>query len=145
MINDHTDGHIDNIALFVSPDTILCAYEEDEKEENHIILKTNCEDLEKALDQDGKHFKLIKLQLPHMQYDKNKSFEAGNKAPASYTNFYIGNEVVLVPTYNDPNDQNALKIIQSCFPSRKVIGIDCRDLLYGGGAIHCITQQQPAI
>ncbi|MEI7709145.1 MAG: agmatine deiminase family protein [bacterium] len=143
--NDHTDGHIDDIARFVSPDTILCAYEEDTKEKNHEILKKNFEDLEKTVDQDGKHFKLIKLQVPHLVYDANKPFEAGNKAPASYANFYIGNTVVLVPIYKDPNDKKALEIIQSCFPTRKVIGIDSCDLIYGGGAIHCITQQQPAL
>jgi len=143
--NDHTDGHIDDITRFVSPDTILCAWEENEDEENHHILKKNFEDLKKSLDQNKKPFKLIKLQVPHLEYDQNKPFEAGGKAPVSYTNFYIGNTVVLVPTYNDPNDEKALEIIQSCFPNRKVIGIDSRDLIYGGGSIHCITQQQPAI
>lgn len=142
--NDHTDGHVDDIAKFVSPSTILCAYEENEKEENHQILKTNFEDLEKAIDQDGKPFNVVKIQVPHLTYDQNKPFEAGNKAPASYINFYISNTVVLVPTYNDPNDENALKIIQSFFPDRKVVGVDCCDLIYGGGALHCITQQQLA-
>jgi len=145
LLNDHTDGHIDDIAKFVSPDTILCAYEENENEENYDILKKNYEDLEKALDQNGKPFKLIKLQIPHLEYDQNKPFEAGNKAPASYTNFYIANKIVLAPIYSDPNDKNALKIIQSCFPNRKIMGIDCRDLIYGGGSIHCMTQQQPKL
>ncbi|OGI85933.1 hypothetical protein A3A05_00280 [Candidatus Nomurabacteria bacterium RIFCSPLOWO2_01_FULL_41_12] len=144
LFNDHTDGHIDDIAKFVSPDTILCAYEEDPSEENYPILKKNFDDLEKAFDQNGKPFKLVKLQVPHLEYDKHKPFEAGNKAPASYTNFYIGNKVILAPVYNDPSDEVALKIIGSYFPNRKVVGIDCRDLIYGGGAIHCITQQQPA-
>lgn len=143
--NDHTDGHIDEIAKFVSPDTILCAYEENEGGENYQRLKENFECLEKTFDQDGKPFKLIKLQIPHMEYDKNKPFDARKKAPASYTNFYISNKVVLVSIYKDPNDEKAIKIIQSCFPDRKVIGIDCRDLIYGGGAIHCITREQPAI
>ncbi|KKR61717.1 MAG: Agmatine deiminase [Parcubacteria group bacterium GW2011_GWA2_40_37] len=142
--NDHTDGHVDDIARFVSPDIIFCAYEEDENKKNHHILKKNFEVLEKALDQNSTPFKLVKLQVPHLVYDDNKPFEAGSIAPASYTNFYIGNTIVLVPTYNDRNDENALKIIQSYFANRKVIGIDCRDLIYGGGAIHCITQQQPA-
>ncbi len=144
LLNDHTDGHIDDIARFVSPDTIVCAYEEDKSQKNHQILKNNFENLEKALDQDGKPFKVIKLQVPHLTYDQNKPFEAGNQAPASYTNFYIGNKVVLVPTYNDLNDEQALEKIQSYFPDRKVVGIDCVDLIYGGGAVHCITQQQPA-
>lgn len=145
LLNDHTDGHVDDIIKFVSSDTILCAYEENEKEENHQILKKNFEDLQKVLDQNGKPFKLLKLPVPHLQYGQNKPFEAGNKAPASYTNFYIGNTTILVPTYNDPSDEKALKIIQSCFPNRKVAGIDCRDLIYGGGGMHCISQQQPAL
>ena len=140
---DHTDGHIDDIAKFVSPDTILVAFEENKEEENYHILKKNFEDLEKISDQNGELFKLIKLQVPHLRYDQNKPFEAGNIVPASYTNFYIGNTVILVPIYNDPNDEQALKIIQSYFPNRKVVGIDCRDLIYGGGALHCMTQQQP--
>lgn len=143
--NDHTDGHIDDIAKFVSPNTILCAYEENESEENHQILKRNFEDLKRAVDQDGKPFKIVKLPVPHLVYDKNKPFEANNKAPASYINFYISNTVVLVPIYNDPNDKNTLKIIQLCFPDKKVVGIDSRDLIYGGGSIHCITQQQPEV
>ena len=77
--------------------------------------------------------------MPHMKYDD------GLKAPVSYANFYIGNKVVLVPTFNDSNDQKALEIIQSCFPDRNVVGIDCHDLIYGGGALHCITQQEPVL
>ena len=133
LVNDHTDGHIDDIAKFVAPNKILCAYEDNTEDENYEILKNNFETLERE------NFELIKLPMPHMNYDD------GKKAPASYANFYIGNSVVLVPTYNDPNDEKALKIIQSCFPNRKVIGINCKDLIYGGGAIHCMTQQQPAI
>ncbi len=141
--NDHTDGHVDDIAKFVSRDTIFCAYEEDKDGDNYSMLRENFEKLKKAVDQDGKPFKLIKLQVPRFVYDENKPFEAGNIAPASYVNFYIGNKVVLVPTYNDKNDGNALSIIQSYFPTRKVVGIDCRDLIYGGGSIHCMTQQEP--
>jgi agmatine deiminase len=83
--------------------------------------------------------------MAHLKFADDKPFEAGGKAAASYTNFYIGNNVLLAPTYNDPNDTKALEIIQSYFPDRKVIGIDCTDIIYGGGAIHCMTQQQPAI
>ncbi|OGI95747.1 hypothetical protein A2917_00305 [Candidatus Nomurabacteria bacterium RIFCSPLOWO2_01_FULL_42_17] len=133
LTNDHTDGHIDDLVKFVSPNKILCCYEDEEEDENYEILKTNFEILVKE------SFEVIKLPMPHMNYDDN------TKAPASYANFYIGNKVVLVPTYNDPNDEKALKIIEDCFPDRKVVGIDCRDLIYGGGAIHCITQQQPAV
>ncbi len=135
LINDHTDGHIDEIARFVSPDTILCAYENNKKDENYNILKENYNRLKKATNEKGKKFKLVKLPMPHMNY-KN-----GEKAPVSYANFYIGNSVILMSIFNDPNDKKAMKIIQSLFKKHKVIGVDCRELIIGGGAIHCITMQ----
>jgi agmatine deiminase len=137
LFNDHTDGHVDEIARFVAADTIVCAYEEDETDPNFKILEENYQTLAKTTDQDGKPFKLVKLPMPHMVYHD------GQKAPVSYCNFYIGNTVVLAATFNDPNDEKALKIIQSCFPNRKVVPIDCTDIIYGGGAVHCMTQQQP--
>ena len=90
-----------------------------------------------ATDINGNTFELIKFPMPHMRYDD------GSKAPVSYTNFYIGNTVVLAPIFKDRNDELALGILEDCFPGRRVIGIDCTDIIYGGGAIHCITQQQP--
>ncbi len=132
LTNDHTDGHVDDVARFVSTDTVVCSDEENPVDENHKLLQENLEILKKD-------FKVISLPMPHMKY------EDGKKAPVSYVNFYIANKAVLVPTFGDPNDQKALDIIQKCFPTRKVIGIDSRDLIYGGGTIHCITQQQPAI
>lgn len=137
LINDHTDGHIDDIARFVSINKILVAYEDNAEDENFKILDDNYKVLTGAKDQDGKLFEVVKLPMPHMKYDD------GSKAPVSYTNFYIGNNVVLVPVYNDPNDAKAMEIIQACFPERKAVGIDCREIIYGGGAIHCMTQQQP--
>jgi len=139
LVNDHTDGHIDDIAKFVSSATILCSYEEDKSDENFEILDDNYKTLERATDQDGNKFNLIKLPMPHMLYDD------GTKAPVSYCNFYITNGVVLAPKFNDPNDAKALQIIQSCFPDRKVVGIDCSEVIYGGGTIHCMTQQEPAV
>jgi len=137
LVNDHTDGHIDEIARFVAPNKIVCAYEDNGEEENFKILDDNYQALKNATDVSGKSFEVIKLPMPHMVYDN------GVKAPASYANFYIGNKVVLASIFNDPNDAKALEIIQSCFPDRKVIGIDCSEIIYGGGAIHCITQQEP--
>jgi agmatine deiminase len=145
LVGDHTDGHIDDIARFVSRDTIVCAYEDDEHDANYAILKENYEALIHATDEQGNAFKVIKLPMAHVEFSDDKPFEKGEKAPASYTNFYIGNGVVLVPIYNDPNDTKALETIQSCFPDRNVVGIDCSDIIYGGGAIHCLTQQQPTI
>ncbi len=146
IVNDHTDGHIDDLARFVAPNKIVCAYEEDEKDENHVILKNNYETLEAATNLEGKPFELVKLPMPHMQFTGTAAGISGQdaKAPVSYTNFYIGNNVVLAAVYNDPNDEKALKILQECFPDRKIVPIDCRDLIYGGGAVHCMTQQQPA-
>lgn len=139
LVNDHTDGHIDEVARFVETNKIICAYEDSTNDENFKILDDNYQVLKNSTDQNGKPFEIIKLPMPHFTYNN------GKKAPVSYCNFYIGNKVILVSVFNDPNDVKALQIIQSCFPSRKVVGIDCRDIIYGGGAIHCITQQQPAV
>jgi agmatine deiminase len=137
LLNDHTDGHIDEIARFVSRDTIVCAFEDDADDENYAILQANYEILSAVIDLDGKPFNIIKLPMPHVRYDD------GEKAPVSYTNFYIGNKVVLVPAFNDNNDKRALEILGECFPGRTLVPIDCSDIIYGGGAVHCMTQQEP--
>lgn len=139
ILADHTDGHIDDIARFVNSATVMYAYEEDKQDGNYKILKNNFEILKNSTDQDGKKLKLIKLPMPKM-LDKN-----GCRYAVSYANFYIGNSVVLVPIFKHKNDKAALKIIQKAFPKRKVVGINCRDLICGGGTIHCVTQQQPAV
>lgn len=152
IINDHTDGHVDEVARFVDERTIVCAYAGDNAEgmngvvdssnnavtddPNFALLDDNWRTLLAARDQDGRPFNLIKLPLPQMNYAD------GEMAPVSYTNFYIANEVVLVPQFQHVNDAVALQILQKLFPARRAIGIDCTDLIYGGGAIHCITQQQ---
>lgn len=139
ILADHTDGHIDDIARFVNPTTVIYAYEDDKSDGNYEILKNNLEILKKSTDQNGRKLKLIKLPRPKM------NDEQGNRLPVSYANFYIGNFVVLVPVFKHKNDKAALKIIQQAFPERKIMDIDCRDLICGGGTIHCVTQQQPAI
>ena len=143
ILGDDTDGHIDNLARFVNPRTVFCAYEENEKDENYSILKDNYQTLLKSKDQDGDKLNVIKLPMPHpiRRVVRGKSI----RLPASYLNFYIANKVVLVPTFQHKNDQIAIRIIKDSFPDRKVIGIHCSDLLYGLGTIHCITQQQPAV
>jgi len=141
VAGDDTDGHIDNLARFVNPRTVLCAYQEDESDENHSMLRENYEILLQSTDQDGKKLKVIKMpMLPAIRSVKGKK----TRLPASYLNFYVANKVVLVPTFKNKNDRLALRIIQDQFPGRKVIGIDCTDMIYGMGAIHCIMQQQPA-
>jgi agmatine deiminase len=136
LVNDHTDGHVDEVARFVKEDTVLVAYEDDEKDPNFSILNDNFKILENSRDQDGNKFKVIKLPMPHMNYDN------GEKAPVSYTNFYIGNVIILMSIFNDPNDIKAMDILQGVFPDRKIIGVDCSKIIYGGGAIHCITMQE---
>lgn len=137
---DDTDGHIDDIARFVDPKTVLCAYEEDETDENYSILKENYELLLESSDQDGNGLNIVKLPMPGFVGD-----EKVGRLPASYANFYIGNKVVLVPVFDHENDQRALNIIKKVFSDRKVAGINCADLVYGLGTIHCVTQQQPTI
>lgn len=144
LVNDHTDGHIDELARFVGPNKVVCAYETNELDENFSILKNNYETLCEAKNIDNQPFEVIKLPMPHLNFtDTVAGHPQSSKAPVSYTNFYIGNTVVLAAVYNDPNDAEALAILQDCFPDRKVVPIDCSDIIYGGGAVHCMTQQQP--
>ncbi|MBI3842224.1 MAG: agmatine deiminase family protein [Thaumarchaeota archaeon] len=143
VAGDDTDGHIDNLARFVDSRTVLCAYEEDEKDENHSVLRENYEILLQSTDQDGKKLKVIKMPMPPLIRSHIKGEKT--RLPASYLNFYVANKVVLVPIFKHKNDRFALRIIQDAFPGRKVVGIDCTDMVYGMGAIHCVIQQQPAV
>lgn len=139
VINDHTDGHIDEVARFINANTIVCAYEDDQTDPNFTILDKNWRTLQKATDLNNQPFNVIKLPMPKMDYDNDE------RAPVSYANFYIANNLVLVPQFNHKNDERALEIITEAFPNRLVVGIDCTDLIYGGGTIHCITQQEPVL
>ncbi len=136
IVGDDTDGHVDDLARFVDPSTVVCAYEEG-NDENAEALRKNYEILCQSTDQDGKKLKIVKMPMPGNVECNNK------RLPASYTNFYIGNKTVLVPTFQSENDNVALSILQGLFPKRKVVGVDCVDLICGFGAIHCISQQQP--
>ncbi|HQE97138.1 MAG TPA: agmatine deiminase family protein, partial [Methanothrix sp.] len=137
IAGDDTDGHVDDIARFVDPVTVLCAYEDDPEDENYLPLKHNYELLCQETDQDGRPLKVIKLPMP-------ARLGAERRLPASYANFYIGNDAVLVPVFGDKNDGRALQIIQEAFPERAVVGISCREMVAGLGAVHCVSQQQPA-
>jgi len=136
IAGDDTDGHVDDIARFVNPTTVLCAYEDDPEDENFLPLRKNYELLCQETDQDGSPLMVIKLPMPGR-------VGAECRLPASYANFYIGNDVVMVPVFGHKNDKAALKIIQEAFPERKVVGINCREMVHGLGTIHCISQQQP--
>ena len=149
IVGDDTDGHIDDIARFVNSTTIVCAREEDPQDENHKLLEDNWRRLQAARDQDGRPFTLVKLPMPGVIGDAEGRPAQGEarqrRLPASYANFYIGNTVVLLPIFGHTNDAKAQGILQEVFPGRKVVPIDARDLVFGLGAIHCISQQQPSV
>lgn len=139
IAGDDTDGHIDDIARFVAPTTVVCAVEENPADANYQLLQENLKRLRTMTDQDGKKLEIVTLPMPGPLFYDNQ------RLPASYANFYIANNVVLVPTYSHPNDKRALEIIQKLFPARRVVGIECTDMVWGLGAIHCVTQQQPVL
>jgi agmatine deiminase len=139
IVGDDTDGHIDDITRFVNEDTVVTVVEHSKKDENYHLLKENVELLEKMKLENGKSVKIIYLPMPSaVAYD-------GQRLPASYANFYIANKYVVVPTFRDKNDDKALDILQSCFPDRKVIGLDSTDIIWGLGSFHCLSQQEPAV
>ncbi|MGP8260696.1 MAG: agmatine/peptidylarginine deiminase [Acidobacteriaceae bacterium] len=139
---DDTHGHIDDVARFVAEDTILACIEPTTADKNHLPLAENLERLHSFRHafgpNHGKPFRIVTLPMPAPVV-----FE-GQRLPASYANFYIANSLVLVPTFNDPNDRRALDIVAACFPSRQIVGIHSVDLVWGLGTLHCLTQQEPA-
>jgi agmatine deiminase len=137
IAGDDTDGHVDDLARFVNPTTVVCVVTDDPQDVNYAILRDNYRRLQAATDQDGRPLQVVPLPMPAPVLADHAPL------PASYANFYIANGVVLVPTYDCPQDQTALARLQDLFPSRRVIGIPCTPLVWGFGAIHCITQQQP--
>jgi agmatine deiminase len=138
IAGDDTDGHIDDLARFVSESAVVTVVEENRGDENYEPLQKNLARLQ-AMKVGGRALDIITLPMP------NKIMREGLRLPATYANFYIANTCVLVPTFADPADQVALSILRECFPDRLVIGIDCRELIWGLGAFHCLTQQQPAV
>jgi agmatine deiminase len=134
---DDTDGHVDDITRFVSEDTVVTVVEEDEDDPNYEPLQANLHRLleMKLLGDNPLH--VLKLPMP------SRIAREGQRLPASYANFYIGNSVVLMPAYQDTNDAWAIAVLKEVFPTRKVVPIDCRELIWGLGAFHCLTQQQP--
>jgi agmatine deiminase len=138
IVGDDTHGHIDDICRFVNDDTIVIAQEKNPADENYKLLNENKERLQNITLQNRARLNVIDLPLPSPIYYK------GQRLPASYANFYISNSAVLVPTFNDSKDSNALGILSKLFDDRKVVGIDCSDLIWGLGAIHCLTKEQPS-
>ena len=138
IAGDDTDGHIDDLARFVSERTVVTVIEEDRSDENYEALQENLARL-REMEIDHRKIDIVTLPMP------KKIMREGQRLPASYANFYIANSRVLVPTFADPNDETALSILQKLFPHRCVIGIDSRELIWGLGTFHCLTQQQPAV
>ncbi len=139
---DDTDGHVDDIARFVSPDTVITAVEPDRSDKNHVLLEENLKILKSATDQDNRRLRVIELPMPG-RVGVGRGDTDADRLPASYANFYIANQTVLVPVYSHKNDRHAVKILQKTFPDRKVVPIECTALVYGLGSLHCVTQQQP--
>ena len=144
IVGDDTDGHIDDIARFVSPTTIVCALEEDPADANYKLLQDNFERLQHVTDVQGRSFELVTLPMPGPVGGTSAGGTRGlERLPASYANFYIANNVVLVPIFGCANDRRALETTQRLFSDRRVVGINCEPLVWGLGTIHCVTQQQP--
>jgi agmatine deiminase len=138
IAGDDTHGHVDDITRFVGPETIVTAVEPDTTDYNHEPLAENLQRLKAARTPQGKQYTIVELPLPRPVVFR------GQRLPASYANFYIANDTVLMPTFHDRNDRVALNILSEIFPDREVIGIHAVDLVWGLGTLHCMTQQQPA-
>ena len=139
LLHDHTDGHIDTLARFVAPGVVLCMRPSGPSDPNAAALTAIERDLRTFRDAAGRPLEVRSIPSPGTVLDP-----AGNLMPASYTNFYIGNTAVVVPTYGSPHDAEAVAGIAACFPGRRTVGLSAHRILEGGGAFHCITQQQPA-
>ena len=138
ILGDDTDGHIDDLARFVSERTVVTAVEKNRDDENYGPLQENLARL-RDMKISGRNIDIVTLPMP------GKLVREGMRLPASYANFYIANTCVLVPTFADSNDEATLSILRDCFATRRVIGIDCREVIWGLGTFHCLTQQQPAV
>ena len=138
IAGDDTHGHVDDLTRFVNETTVVTVVEEERGEANYAALQENLKRLRGMKDQDGRALTVETLPMPTPVYF------AGQRLPASYANFYIANELVIVPTFNDAKDREALNTLGRLFPGREAVGIHCRDLVLGLGTLHCMTQQEPA-
>ncbi|HEV3151322.1 MAG TPA: agmatine deiminase family protein, partial [Acidobacteriaceae bacterium] len=139
IAGDDTHGHVDDITRFVDRNTIVTVTETNRGDDNHEPLAENLDRLRAARNPDGQPFRIVELPLP------SPVVFQGQRLPASYANFYIANGLVLVPTFNDANDRHALNTLAELIPQRRIVGIHCVDFIWGLGALHCMTQQQPAV
>ncbi|MCL4346534.1 MAG: agmatine deiminase family protein, partial [Candidatus Thermoplasmatota archaeon] len=136
IAGDDTDGHVDDVARFVSGNSVICMREKNEQSPNHSILKENADILRKFRKEDGGYLDVVEIQMPELS-------EGSVGLPGSYANFYIGNSAVLVPVFGCKQDGAAIDALREFFPQKRIKDIDCRALIHGFGALHCITQQQP--
>jgi agmatine deiminase len=138
IVGDDTDGHIDDTVRFVNEDTVITVIEEDRADENYQLLQDNLAELKKMRLLSGKQLQIVELPMPE------KVIYEDQRLPASYANFYIANESVIVPTFRSDRDERALRVVEECFPGRRVVGIDSTDIIWGLGSFHCLSQQEPA-
>ncbi len=136
---DHTDGHIDTIVRFADDETIVASVEDDESDPNHASMRANLEVLGALRTPAGAPYRLVELPLP-----ATRAYLGEARLPLTYANWYVGNGFVVVPVYGDPNDERALEVLRPLFPDREVVPLLAKELITGGGAFHCVTQQQPA-
>ena len=139
IVGDDTHGHVDDLSRFVAPDTVVTMVERNPRDPNHKPLEENLRRLRVATDQEGRPLNVVELPMPRPVVFEDR------RLPASYANFYIANGLVLVPVFNDSNDRIALNILSDLFPGRELVGIYSGDLIWGFGAMHCMTQQEPAL
>jgi agmatine deiminase len=139
IVGDDTDGHIDDTVRFVNEDTVVTVIEADAADENYQLLRDNLAELSAMRLLNGKQLNIVELPMPRAVIHEDQ------RLPASYANFYIANESVVVPTFRCDRDEKALQIIQECFPARRVVGIDSTDIIWGLGSFHCLSQQEPAV
>lgn len=139
IVGDDTDGHIDDTVRFVNEDTVLTVIEENTKDENYSILQQNLKQLNQMRLLNGKQPNIVELPMP------DEVIYEDQRLPASYANFYIANNSVIVPIFNCSKDDKALQIIGSCFPGREIIGIDSTEIIWGLGSFHCMSQQEPLV
>lgn len=144
LCGDDTDGHIDDLARFVGPQTIVASVSDDPSDPNYEVLRENLEILTKSADCKGMPFEVIELPLPKTRIN-DTTVDGSEYVPASYANFYIANGCALVPLYDKRYDDQILKLFRRLFPDRSIKGIPCNDLVWGQGSIHCITQQIPRL
>ena len=139
IVGDDTDGHIDDTVRFVNEDTVITVIEENKNDENYGLLQHNLKQLQQMRLLHGKQLNIVELLMPEELIYEDQ------RLPCSYANFYIANQSVIVPTFRSKRDDTALQVIQSCFPNRKVVGIDSTDIIWGLGSFHCLSQQEPDV